>query len=199
MILNQQTNDVSLSTCPISVCSFSVTLHRTIHTMKRVAGAYHHTRAQMVLHRSKWFCIAGGVGTLFIWRLIHTEMQISHSSVLPQSRVHSGGTTRRWPSLLEDSAQGCEQDTRCTCNGTLVYGRKFVNGDTRATAAEAMEMGYLHKGVSGENQCSNEEMGGNPAFGIAKFCYCLAGMDVVRCICMDVVRCICIGYCCAVT
>ena len=149
---------------------------------------------------------------LFVWRFIHIEMQIwrlsnqservnswiaatriSHSRVPPQSRVHSGGTA---PSLLVGAfppleAQGCEEDTRCTCDGTLVYGRKFVNGDMRATAAEAMEMGCLHKSVSGAIECSNGEMGGDPAFGIAKFCYCLAGMDVVRC-----VR---IGYCCAVT
>merc|ERR1712166_1044844 len=140
---------------------------------------------EMVLHRSKRFWMACGVGMLFFWRFIHIDMQIRELSnelqrVNSRIRVHSGGTPP--PSLLVErsGAQDCEEDTRCTCDGTLVYGRKFVDGGTRATVAEAMEMGCFHRSVSGAISCTNEEMGGDPAFGTAKLCYCLAGMPSIE-------------------
>ena len=70
-----------------------------------------------------------------------------------------------------------EGDT-CTCTGKVIYGRKFVSGKpgsgTLTSATQLMSHVYKQNTASGSVPCSNDVMGGDPAGGYYKHCFCRA-------------------------
>ena len=69
-----------------------------------------------------------------------------------------------------------ECSEECKCAGTVIYGRKFVFGKPGSgaltSAAKLMSHAYKHKFSPGSITCSNGAMGGNPAHGYHKYCFC---------------------------
>lgn len=68
----------------------------------------------------------------------------------------------------------------CACNGTVIYGKKYVSGKPGHGALTTLQdildtQKYKEKAANGSQLCGNGAMGGDPIWGYFKHCYCLPG------------------------
>jgi hypothetical protein len=87
----------------------------------------------------------------------------------------------------------------CECTGTVVYGRKFVNGRPGApghgnttTLAQLGSTNYFKKTSSGSINCENEVFG-DPLPNVYKYCYCVPGQWVLCVVVGCTTRPACVG------
>ena len=75
-----------------------------------------------------------------------------------------------------DSPRFCANEKKdCSCSGNVFYGRRFDKpaGGNVLTFSEMIQKRHKKVPVTGSIKCSSDVMGGDPAFGFKKQCFCV--------------------------
>lgn len=90
---------------------------------------------------------------------------------------HRAWAVYRLPAVSTAAARVCadQEGDFCPCQGDVYYGRKYADGKPGSGWTTSLEQlksaGFLQQ--SGGRQCSSHSMGGDPAHGFFKWCYCV--------------------------